>query len=82
MITEHKPISAKGSPTPRIQNWALTLQPYDFNVTYEPGITNASDVLSHSPVEPADNTEYHTNDAEYFINSIIIDATPNAVTIK
>lgn len=86
VITDHKPLekilSSRGNPTPRIQRWVLKLQPYKFKVVYEPGATNASDVLSRSPLEAPGTSDYFTNEAEHYVNTIINDATPIAVTIK
>ncbi len=84
IVTDHKPLekllSARGSPTPRLQRWLLKMQPYQFRVKYEPGHTNASDVLSRSPL-PATG-EQLSNDAEHFINSIVYEAIPKSVTIE
>ena len=55
------------------------MQPHKYTVQYEPGHTNASDALSRSP-SPA--TEQLRNDAEHFVNSLISDAIPKAVTIE
>ena len=83
IITDHKPLtkllSSRGNPTPRLQRWLLKMQPYKYTIQYEPGHTNASDVLSRSPL-PA--TDQLSNDAEHFVNSLIYDAIPKAVTIE
>ncbi|XP_065064039.1 uncharacterized protein K02A2.6-like [Rhopilema esculentum] len=84
IVTDHKPLekllSARGSPTPRLQRWLLKMQPYKFTVQFEPGHTNASDVLSRSPL-PATG-EKLSDDTEHFINSIVYDAIPKSVTIE
>ena len=78
IVNDHKPLekllSARGSPTPRLQRWLLKMQPYKFTVQYEPGHTNASDVLPRSPL-PATG-EKLSDDTEHFINSIVNDAIP------
>ena len=56
------------------------MQPYKFTVQYEPGHTNASDVLPRSPL-PATG-EKLSDDTEHFINSIVNDAIPESVTIE
>ena len=82
IVTDHKPLekllSARGSPTPRLQRWLLKMQPYKFSVQYEPGHTNASDVLSRSPL-PATGKQL-SDDTEHFVNSIVYDANPKSVT--
>ena len=84
IVTDHKPLekllSARGSPTPRLQRWLLKMQPYKFSVQYEPGHTNASDVLSRSPL-PATGKQL-SDDTEHFINSIVYDAVPKSVTLE
>ena len=63
VVTDQKPLekilSSRGNPTPIIQRWMLKMQPYKFKLKYEPGKTNASDVLSRSPLQDTDgdNTE-------------------------
>ena len=56
------------------------MQPYKFSVQYEPGHTNASDVLSRSPL-PATGKQL-SDDTEHFINSIVYDAIPKSVTLE
>ena len=83
IVTDHKPLekllSSRGSPTPRLQRWLLKMQPYKYTIQYEPGHTNASYVLSRSPL-PA--TDQLSNDTEHFVNSLVYDAIPKAVTIE
>ena len=55
------------------------MQPYKNSIQYEPGRTNASDVLSRSPL-PA--TDQLSNAAEHFINSLLYDAIPKTATIE
>ena len=55
------------------------MQPNKYTIQYKPGHTNASDVLSRSPL-PA--TDQLSSDAEHFANSLVYDAIPKAVTIK
>ena len=56
------------------------MQPYKFSVHYEPGHTNVSGVLSHSPL-PATGKQL-SDDTQHFINSIVYDAIPKSVTIE
>ena len=54
LYTDHKPLefiySPKAKPPPRIERWALRLQPYRFTVIHMPGKTNPADVLSRLPL--------------------------------
>ena len=51
LITDHKPLThiyndAKAKPTPRFERWSLILQPYEFELIYEPGASNIADPMS------------------------------------
>ena len=56
------------------------MQPYKFSFQYEPVHTNASDVLSRSPLLATG--KQLSDDAEHFINSIVYDAIPESVTLE
>ena len=58
LYTDHKPLEVIYSPKskpPRIERWALRLQPYKFRVVHMPGKTNPADVLSRLPLEGQPN---------------------------
>ena len=65
----------------RLERWALLLQPYNLKVKYQPGETNAADYLSRyaltKTIQSAKN-----NEIEMYVNSIIIDAIPKAMTLS
>ena len=54
LITDHKPLeiiySPKSKPPLHIEKWALRLRPFDFQVKYKPGKTNAADAFSRLPL--------------------------------
>ncbi len=84
LFTDHKPLefiySPKGKPPPRIERWALRLQPYRFKVIHMPGKTNPADVLSRLPIRAQGPRE--RNIAEEYINFIAERAVPKAMTLE
>ena len=84
LFTDHKPLefiySPKGKPPPRIERWALRLQPYRFKVIHMPGKTNPADVLSRLPIRAQAPRE--RNIAEKYINFIAERAVPKAMTLE
>ena len=55
LITDHKPLvqnysNARSKSTPRLERWSLRLQPYDFQIVYEPGASNTANPKSSLPV--------------------------------
>jgi hypothetical protein len=84
LFTDHKPLefiySPKGKPPPRIERWALRLQPYRFKVIHMPGKTNPADVLSRLPIRAQAPRE--RNIAEEYINFIAERAVPKAMTLE
>jgi putative transposase len=66
VVTDHKPLvelfKSNSRPPPRIERMALRIQDLQFNVTYQPGPSNPSDILSRQPlllqVDTADCQEY------------------------
>ena len=70
LFTDHKPLeiiySPKSKPPPRIERWALHLQPYQFTIVHMAGKTNPANVLSRLPL---DNQPFRERDiAEEYIN--------------
>ena len=56
VVTDHKPLTymygltaTMQKLTPRLERWALRLQPYNITVTYKPGNENPADYLSRHP---------------------------------
>jgi len=84
LYTEHKPLeliySPKSKLPPRIERWALRLQPYTFKVVHMAGKTNPADVLSRLPLENQPFRE--RNIAEEYINYVTVNAVPKAITLK
>ena len=71
-------LNGRGNPSPRIQRWRLRLQNYSPRIVYQPGIQNAADFLSCKPVTT--NTPRYP--VEEYVNSIIVDSLPSAVTLQ
>ena len=84
LYTDHKPLeiiySPKSKPPPRIERWALRLQPYTFKVVHMAGKTNPADVVSRLPLENQPFRE--RNIAEEYINYVTVNAVPKALTLK
>ena len=83
VISDHKPLeviyNSKRHTPPRIQRWVIKLQCYDFKVKYEPGPTNAADVLSRSPLP---STQDIDSIADEYINFVVDHKLPKAVTYQ
>ena len=82
LYTDHKPLeviySPKSKRPPRIERWALCLQPYKFRMVHMPGKTNPADVLSRLPLEGQPNRERQIT--EEYINYIASNAVPKAMS--
>jgi transposase InsO family protein len=82
--TDHKPLEAifkaTSRPCPRIARWVLRLQSFKFKVVYRSGKANIADSLSRL----SQPTETLCFDKEYelFVNTIIENAIPCAISIK
>lgn len=87
VITDHKPLEniwKKANPTPRIQRWALRLQPYNFTIVYQPGSTNPSDYLSRHPESTGPTcrkTSLQERVAEQYVNFLAFTSTPRSMTL-
>ena len=82
LITDHKPLlhiysNARSKPTPRLERWSLRLQPYDFQIVYEPGASDIADPMSRLPVS-SDLPEV-VDDAKDYIGMLSVDAVPHAM---
>ena len=71
--------SPKSKPPPRIERWALCLQPYQFTTVHMAGKTNRADVLSRLPLNNQPFQE--RNIAEEYINYVTMNAVPKALTL-
>ena len=83
LITDHKPLvhiysNARSKPTPRLERWSLRLQPYDFQIVYEPGASNIADPMSRLSVS-SDLPEAIV-DAKDYIGMVSVDAVPHAMS--
>ena len=84
VFTDHKPLeiiyNPKAKPPPRIERWALRLQPYQFTMVHMAGKTNPADVLSRLPL---DNQPFRERDiAEEYINYVTSNAVPNTLSLE
>lgn len=90
VITDHKPLTYMYGPnaslrklTPRLERWALRLQPYDITVTYKPGSENPADYLSRHPSNDLIGDSLHASKvAEEYIQYIIDNSTPKSMTLQ
>ena len=89
VVTDHKPLvplftgTARNGP-PRIERWAVQLQPYSFEVVYRPGTNNPADYLSRHPAAEAGKMSEEEIDAgaEDFIKMVSAQACPVALTAR
>ena len=84
LFTDHKPLeiiyNPKSKPPPRIERWALRLQPYQFTIVHMAGKTNPADILSRLPL---DNQPFRERDiAEEYINYVASNAVPKALSLE
>ena len=83
---DHKPLvplvtGASSTAPPRIERWAVQLQPYSFEVVYRPGVNNQADYLSRRsrPTE-ADKYDIDKMYMEKFVSMVVQDLCPVAMT--
>jgi hypothetical protein len=85
--SDHQPLeilySPRGRPAARILRWYIRLLPYRFVVQYRKGSDNPADYFSRKPVsECSGEEETLATETECFVNSVILDSTPNSITIQ
>ena len=84
LYTDRKPLkfiySPKSKPSPRIEGWALRLQPYTFEVVNMAVETNPADVLSTLP--PDNHPSRKRDTAEEYINYFTVNVVPKALTLE
>ena len=85
IVTDHKPLEAiystKRTLNTRLERWVLKLQPYRFNVVYQPGPLNAADVLSRSPSK-SKTSDNDWNEADEYVNFVTKHAKPIAMSLE
>ena len=69
--------NARSKPTPRLERWSLSLQPYDFQIVYEPGASDIADPLSRLSV--SSDLPEAIDDAKDYIGMLNADAVPHAM---
>ena len=83
VLTDHKPLrtlmTANGKPSARILKWTLNLQSYNFTVEHIKGCSNPADILSRQPSSSDDGI---TSSTEVYINSLIANSVPKAVSFS
>ena len=93
VITDHKPLpplynSYKKTGPVRVERHRVRLQGFDFSVKYEPGRYNPCDYNSRHPLplpnyEEDEKEEFGVEEGtELYINAIIAEDLPDAVTLK
>ena len=79
--TDHKPLQfiygPHGKPHARIERWVLRLQQYNFQIKHMAGKSNPADVLSRLPI---DQPNRDRSTAEDYIDAILANAIPRALT--
>ena len=87
VLSDHQPLevlySPKGRAAARILRWYIRLLPYRFVVKYRKGADNPADYFSRKPVaECSGEEESLATETECFVNAIIMDSVPNAITLQ
>ena len=94
VVTDHKPLVSlytkqrtRTKPGPmRVDRHRLRLLAYDFDVIHEPGHLNPTDYASRHPIPIGRYTQQAqadlaiSDDVEMFVNAIMAEALPDAVT--
>ena len=89
IITDHKPLThmyvktaTTQNLTPRLEHWALRLQPYNVNVLYKPSSENPADYLSRHPSNDLQCDVTHASKiAEEYVQ-YVVDNTPKSMTLQ
>lgn len=80
LITDCKALkflfTPRSRPCPRIERWVLRIQSYNYDIKYEPGITNLADALSRLSISKA---QYFDQPADQYVNQLLEHAIPKAV---
>ena len=83
---DHKPLVSifgypSSKPPPRIEKWALRLQPYQLTVLYRKGDGKPADYLSRHPSKQITAASREQKIAEEYVNYIASTSTPKAMTV-
>jgi hypothetical protein len=86
VITDHKPLERlfnepQSKPPACIERWLLKIQPYRFNVQYQPGSDNPADFMSRHPL-PSSPISHEERCAEEYVNFVSMHAVPKALTLE
>ena len=86
LYTDHKALVAvydnpKSKSPPRIERWALRLQPYQFTVRYSKGEENPADYMSMHPSKQAQPVNRQKKVAEEYISYIATTSTSKALKL-
>ena len=86
VYTDHKPLvsifgNPSSKPPPRIERWALRLQPYQLTVHYRKGDGNPAEYLSRHPSKQLTTASREQKIAEEYVNYIVSTSTPKAMTV-
>ena len=87
LITDNRAVqlifgSTTSKPPARIERWALRLTQFDFNIVHRPGATNMADYYSRNPCAASPSAILEAARTEEYLNSIVHNALPDAVTLK
>ena len=84
IINPYSPIFGNPSskPPPRIERWALRLQPYQLTVHYRKGEGNPADYLSRHTSQRITAASREEKIAEEYVNYIALASTPKAMTVQ
>ena len=86
LFTDHKPLeiiyNPKSKPPPRMERWALYLQPYQFTIVHMAGKTNPADVLSRLPLDNQPFQERDLASVMSYINYVASNAVPKALSLE
>lgn len=72
--------NSKSAPNARVERLLLRIQPYNFTIKHQKGLSNPSDYLSRHPLEQ--NSESNIDKVEEYVNYCIKNAIPKALTLK
>ena len=86
VYTDHKlQVSIFGNPSskppPRIERWALRLQPYQLTMHYRKGDGNPADYFSCHPSKQRATASQEQKNAEEYVNYIVCTSTPKVMTV-
>ena len=86
VITDHKPLVSmfgnhRAQLPPRIERWAMRLQPYKMTVEYQSGESNPADYLSRHPIHKHSSSR-ESKVAEEYVQYLVDNSTPKAMKLE